>query len=212
MSGLSALLTISLVIVLLFGSVSLYMYTRIQQAEHKISLLESILLDLKLTTEVKGFSQSPASEETSENAETTQSEYVPFIEEYNDDSDEQVSESTDLENKTSSTAQETTSELEEYTAVVNSALNNEVVEVSEKLDHHLNESYSSESYDNMTLKQLQTLAKKKNISGASTMKRSHVLEALKTSEHKINNVEPGSNNTGDNSLFNNSAAVNFSSE
>ena len=62
MTTLSDTLTISLVLLLLFGSIALYLYTRIQQAEQKLSLLESILLDLKMSSEVKSYAELPAHE------------------------------------------------------------------------------------------------------------------------------------------------------
>ena len=62
MTALSDILTVGLVLILLFGSIALYLYTRIQQAEQKISLLESILLDLKMSTEVKSYTELPAHE------------------------------------------------------------------------------------------------------------------------------------------------------
>ena len=52
MNNISDTLTIGLVLVLLFGSIALYLYTRIQQSEQKINLLESILLDLKMSNEI----------------------------------------------------------------------------------------------------------------------------------------------------------------
>jgi hypothetical protein len=58
MTSLSDTLTVGLVLVLLFGSIALYLYTRIQQAEQKISLLESILLDLKMSSEIKSYCDS----------------------------------------------------------------------------------------------------------------------------------------------------------
>ena len=67
MASLSDTLTVGLVLVLLFGSIALYLYTRIQQAEQKISLLESILLDLKMSSEVKSYSELPAHEPISAN-------------------------------------------------------------------------------------------------------------------------------------------------
>jgi len=67
MTALSDILTVGLVLILLFGSIALYLYTRIQQAEQKISLLESILLDLKMSTEVKSYTELPAHETYQEN-------------------------------------------------------------------------------------------------------------------------------------------------
>jgi hypothetical protein len=54
-SGLSESLTLTLVLLLVFGSVCLYLYTRITQTEQKISLIESILLDLKMASDLRSF-------------------------------------------------------------------------------------------------------------------------------------------------------------
>jgi hypothetical protein len=59
MSAISDTLTIGLVLILVFGSACLYLYTRIQQSETKINLLESILLDLKMTNELKAYPNIP---------------------------------------------------------------------------------------------------------------------------------------------------------
>lgn len=55
MSTLSETLTFGLILLLLVGSVCLYLYTRIQQVEQKLSLVESILLELKMTSEFKNY-------------------------------------------------------------------------------------------------------------------------------------------------------------
>jgi hypothetical protein len=65
MSYLGDTLTVGLVLVLLFGSIALYLYTRIQQTEQKVSLLESIVLDLKLTGELPSFGEFPSSSDSS---------------------------------------------------------------------------------------------------------------------------------------------------
>ena len=57
MSYLGDTLTIGLILILLFGSIALYLYTRVQQTEQKVGLLESIVLDLKLTGEIQSFAE-----------------------------------------------------------------------------------------------------------------------------------------------------------
>ena len=81
MTSLSDTLTVGLVLVLLFGSIALYLYTRIQQTEQKISLLETILLDLKMSAEIKSYSELPAtelSEMKGGNQSESNAEYRPF--------------------------------------------------------------------------------------------------------------------------------------
>ena len=51
----SDVLMIGLVFFLLFGAVSLYLYMYVQQVDQKVNLLESILLDMKVSNEIKGF-------------------------------------------------------------------------------------------------------------------------------------------------------------
>ncbi len=61
MSYLGDTLTVGLILILLFGSIALYLYTRVQQTEQKVGLLESIVLDLKLTGEIQSFTEPPFS-------------------------------------------------------------------------------------------------------------------------------------------------------
>ena len=59
------LLTVSLFLILLFGAVSLYIYTRIQQCEQKLNLVESILLDIKMSAELREYPDIPVKAEPS---------------------------------------------------------------------------------------------------------------------------------------------------
>ncbi len=52
MSSTRDTIAISLMIVLLFGAVCLYLYTRLQQSEQKISIMEGMLLDIKMATDM----------------------------------------------------------------------------------------------------------------------------------------------------------------
>jgi hypothetical protein len=49
----------------------------------------------------------------------------------------------------------------------------------------------SANYEAMTLKELQTLAKTRGISGAGSMKKGAIIEALKTSDRSSGPVQPG---------------------
>lgn len=51
MNGLSDALTIGIVLALVFGALFFYLYSRLSQAEKRVSLSENILLDLKMATE-----------------------------------------------------------------------------------------------------------------------------------------------------------------
>ena len=161
---LSDTLTIGLVLILLIGSIALYLYTRIQQSEQKISLLESILLDLKMSSEVSAYSELPAHEMDS---------YVPYsetdtkeVEEYKsvvaDVTLESVPEhKNDTKYEAMGNAMDNAINYEPMNNTMNNAMNNGPV-----------------NYENMTVKELTSLAKSKGITGIT--KKSQLIEALRT--------------------------------
>jgi len=174
MASLSDTLTVGLVLVLLFGSIALYLYTRIQQAEQKISLLESILLDLKMSSEVKSYSELPAHEAISAN-------HTEAYAQHEDCYTEQIVHCFDKK-ELSPVLEEPLAEdtdAEQYKSIVADAINEDV-------DNEFSESNVSINYESMTLKELQSLAKSRGITGS--MKKGQLVEALKTSDRP----EPGS--------------------
>jgi hypothetical protein len=183
-------LTISLVLVLLFGSVALYLYTCIQQSEQKINLLESILLDLKMSAEVSSYTELPV--ENTEQAvssggsstPTANNSYVPF-----EDPDEAEHDTDSAENLPASIKLVDEVEINDST----------VIAVEQPA------SDSSAQYEAMSLKELQTLAKSRGIVGVT--KKGPLIEALKTSD-RSSAVKPGSMTAvGSNSFLETSAPV-----
>jgi hypothetical protein len=205
MSYLSDTLTVGVLLVLLFGAISLYLYTRIQQAEQKIHLLESILLDLKMSTEIKSYTELPADHDdlsatmaSSAVFHTPESDthYVAL----DDAPAESITEYTSLDDvaqdsgNVSNAASEAASS-EEHTVIT-----------LEEPETHAAAS-SSVSYESMTLKDLQSLARTRGITGAGSMKKGSIMEALKTSDRSTV-IKPGSTGTaGANSFLETSALV-----
>lgn len=191
MTSLSDTLTVGLVLVLLFGSIALYLYTCIQQSEQKISLLESILLDLKMSAEVKSYTDLPADEHiahvTSGSSMTPTAKqgdaYVPFEDEPEEGNDHVVE--IDEELPSMEVAASPKKDEENYSAIVADAIEN-----------------SPPNYDGMSLKELQGLALTRGITGAKAMKKGPLLEALRTSDR----VRPGSNVVAGSSSFVESSA------
>ena len=210
MTSLSDTLTVGLVLVLLFGSIALYLYTRIQQAEQKISLLESILLDLKMSSEIKSYSELPADQEQGvsrtvhSSTEQSGGNYAPFSEDNdeNDDSDDYypgavVGESTQSKSGSptpsvsGSVNDSADNEVTQYKSVIAEAVKEEEIAII-KTDE-MESSKVANNYEAMTLKELQTLAKTRGITGAGSMKKGPIIEALKTSDRiQGSPVEPGS--------------------
>ena len=159
MTTLTDILTVGLVLVLLFGSIALYLYTRIQQAEQKISLLEGILLDLKMGSEVKSYTELPAHEVHAE-------PYVPYEDVHFDNP-------ADSNNKHQLNDEV---DVEEYKSVVAQAvvLPDIVMDVNQKVN-----------YESMTLKELQSLAKSRELTGTGSMKKGQLIDALKALEKPV---------------------------
>jgi hypothetical protein len=210
MTSLSDTLTVGLVLVLLFGSIALYLYTRIQQSEQKISLLESILLDIKMSSEIKSYDELPASTQ----GNTNQSEYTSFEESEVDwypgtlVSDVQNTRTIGNKSPPNSPAPSVSSktvddndtqtnddmDVEQYKSVIADAVDNTI----ENIPNHtpftaetIESLKISPNYESMTIKELQTLAKSRGITGAGSMKRKAIIEALKTSD-RSQTYEPGS--------------------
>lgn len=213
MTSLSDTLTVGLVLVLLFGAIALYLYTRIQQAEQKISLLESILLDLKMGLEIKSFSELPALDHITDPKGLTSTEsanndvdsaqgapegYTPF---HDDQEGSEEAEELDSSPFVAEPVHENTShaqDVEQYKSVIAEAVQEEVA---------ISPVNASSPYDSMTLKELQALAKTRGITGAGTMKKGPIIEALKTSD-KIQHSpsEAGLNGAAGASFLDTSAA------
>jgi hypothetical protein len=208
MSYLSDTLTIGVLLVLLFGAISLYLYTRIQQAEQKIHLLESILLDLKMSTEIKSYTELPADhDELAASMSATMASSAIF---HTPESDSHY---VALDDAPAEPITEYTS-LDEATQPSVHAVDNTASEAAASeentvitLDEAESQAASSVTYESMTLKDLQSLARTRGITGAGSMKKGSIIEALKTSDRSTV-IKPGSSGTvGANSFLETSALV-----
>lgn len=208
MTSLSDTLTVGLVLVLLFGSIALYLYTRIQQAEQKISLLESILLDLKMSSEIKSYSELPADQEQGasrtahSSTEQSAGNYAPFSEDNdeNDDSDDyypgavvgesnQPKSGSPTPSVSGSVNDSSDNEVNQYKSIIAEAVKDEQPAETEAKEI---DAKVSVNYESMSLKELQTLGKTRGITGAGSMKKSAIIEALKTSDRSAASPQPGS--------------------
>jgi len=206
MSYLSDTLTIGVLLVLLFGSISLYLYTRIQQAEQKIHLLESILLDLKMSAEIKSYTELPADDlhEITTTANDTANDTV-----------------NDMANDDYVALDDAELPITEYTSLDESepVTEDAIITLDESMEGVVSVDTATSAasaapsvvYDSMTLKELQALARSRGITGAGSMKKGPIMEALKTSD-RITVVKPGSTGTGANSFLETSALVSDESE
>ncbi len=195
MTALSDTLTVSLVLILLFGSIALYLYTRIQQAEQRINLLESILLELKMSSEVKSYTELPASESEYDNEPhkymsspptSSIAEYTPFEEA----DDEELTTNDEVNSVASSkhsikSVEQLQQQQEQKQEEVDVDFYKSVLDSSVK--EEVKPRVSSTNYDGLNIKELHSLAKQRGITGATTMKKQAIIDALRASDK----TEPG---------------------
>ena len=178
MSSLNDILTLGLILILLFGAASLYLYTRIQQCEQKLNLVESILLDIKMSAELREYPKMVAELRESvplysNEAPSSVQESEPFVE-------------MQEEELYQSALEEAAQEVEDVPATtdVSDLLDSKSVEVTKATPKSSKGAVPvvtklSANYESMTLAELKALGKQRAISGASSMKRSQILEALR---------------------------------
>ena len=198
MASLNDTIALGLVLVLLFGAAALYLYTRIQQCEQKLNLVESILLDIKMSAELREYPEMKLSSRPSEHRAEHRSEqemYSSALEEAHLDSFE-----TEHTSVAIASAPVTTGVPVVNAPAVSSVVPSSVLDIqASPLDNTLSvseEPSSSKSsrklpsssgsmtanYEAMTLVELKDLAKSRGIKGSSVMRRGQVLEALRAED------------------------------
>jgi len=184
MTTLSETLTLGLVLVLLFGSICLYLYTRIQQNEQKLNLVESLLIDLKMTTEIKSYPDLPAPTQQEQMAS------MPVIIEMGSGSAAGapadvvptgigVVAMPDVAKAAAPTVEDS------YKKSIEEALEGVAAAASDSARVKVGANYPS-----LTLSELKALAKQRGISGASGMKRQQLIEVLQTADRAEENGAP----------------------
>lgn len=190
MSALSDTITLGLVLILVFGSACLYLYTRIQQSETKINLLESILLDLKMSNELKAYPPIiyPANDDETHVqinglSETT---LAPFV----DVHEEQPMKSSDLSQSSPVSEakrsikpfvdQDDTDPLQE---IITQQLHN-----ASSTDDDTKSMKMNVNYEALTLKELQDVAKQRGITKISALRRAELIKVLKNADETHVNV------------------------
>ncbi len=201
MTALSDTLTVSLVLVLLFGSIALYLYTRIQQAEQRINLLDSIVLELKMSSEVKSYTELPASEMDydTEPMPSAVAEYKPFDESETNDIEDTHSQASSVSSKRSDINKHVTPSFTEVSQEVQEVQEVDDVDFYKSVLDNATDQPSkvakiNVNYEAMNIKELHTLAKQRGITGATVMKKQAIIDTLKALDRPSSSstVEPGS--------------------
>ena len=177
MPALSDAVVIGIVLTLIFTAVSYYIYTRMVQAETKLGLLESILLNLKMATEASLFMsmtepppappQFRVAKMPKSNEEIDSSELQQMIDEAHDNVQTTIKEEND-----------------KNIELTNSGVSNSSVSLHVVKDEDGN-SKTHIGFESMSWKELCAEAKKRSIPGVSHMNRKKLIDILNKKENVI---------------------------
>jgi hypothetical protein len=195
MAGLSDSLTVAILLTLVFGAITFYLYSRMGQNEKRLGLLENLLLTLKMSTEAS--LMGPDSVEAVSTPSPLNPEDVDYVDEEQyaqmlkqtsptplAQVSKEVPESLPMNADGDLDADATEADAEQLlrsldgSALGGSALGGNPSNTVRKMDTN---------YESMTLKELKSLAKEKGHTGIPTTKR-EVIDLLKNRE-KPENVE-----------------------
>jgi hypothetical protein len=176
MSSLNDTIALGLVLVLLFGAAALYLYTRVQQCEQKLNLVESILLDIKMGAELREYPDlglQPQLQQHQHQQSQSKQPSSPLEEEalYSAALEEAAIESIEALPKEESDERQ---DKQVTVAATGGSKAKSPAPIVTK------QSSVTVNYEAMTLVELKELGRQRAIKGFSTMRRSQILEALRS--------------------------------
>jgi hypothetical protein len=164
MNTLSDSLTIGMILALVFGAVCFYLYSRVTQVEKRVGLTENILLDLKMATENTLMSMTHQSGGHGQDQDQDQEQYGRV---------EPISEPTPLDKN----EVENINDEDFYKSVLQQA-QSEAPLVSSTTTAP-NASGMEVNYESMSLKELKSLVKERNVPTTKEMNKKDYILALK---------------------------------
>jgi hypothetical protein len=188
MNGLSDALTIGLVLALVFGALSFYIYTRLGQVEKRVSLTENILLDLKIATEntIMSMSAPPEGSPASASASASRNE-------------EQLHHELQQEHEQQQNEEQAPDE-EFYKQVLQQAVAVPSDAPTATLDESQVSAKVDVNYESMTLKELKALAKQRSVNVPASAHKKDVIDLLKR-QNQSSVLEPGAGTLGNGGLL-----------
>lgn len=171
MMAVSDGVVIGIVLGLVFAAVSYYLHTRMTQLEKKVGYMEGILLDLKVTTEQAILSASEPPHFNSHSFGTlTSSEQK---DEDGSSNDVQQSYQSVQDGDAATSAQEQTDQ----------PSRSRTPSSEQGVPTHTNTTSVTNNYEAMTYKELQQLARQRNISGIRNLSKAQVIEIIRSHDN-----------------------------
>ena len=174
MAGLSDSITIGILLLLIFGAVSFYLYSRMSQTEKRLGLLENLLLTLKLSTEASLMGpdsvepiSSPAPLNPEDVDDVHEEDYAAML--------KATSPSTASPSASSHSAAPAKSDEADAEELLRS------LNVEKKTSVDVN-------YESMSAKELKALVKERNLAGAPEKKR-EIIAFLKNNGVRVSSEE-----------------------
>lgn len=168
-------LTIGLLLAVVFGGICFYLYTRVVYTEKRISLMENILLDIKMSQEHKPLHLLPPIPNTVAFEDTV----LKNIDEY--DMEEELIEEVEKNIEDLSNL-ENDEDTQEYTELLSQVSTETVIK----------EVTSKNSYDSMTKDELLELIKKRGLRAGNRPGREKLISLLEKADEATAPLEAGS--------------------
>lgn len=173
MMAVSDGVVIGIVLGLVFAAVSYYLYTRMSQLEKKVGYMEGILLDLKVTTEQAILSATEPSEPTGLHS----SEHSSSMEYQESNQNEDV-QTHDQPSRVRSPVQTPTPASSPIHSNTDGSEQPQQTTISTTSSNSM-----SANYESMTYKELQQLARQRNISGLRNLSKAQVIEIIRSHDN-----------------------------
>jgi len=169
MSFISESLTIGLLLAIVFGALFFYMYTRVTYNEKRVSLMENILLDIKMNQEQQPLHILPPIPQN-----------ISFHQTVTQEEDEEETHFEIIENE----------EEEEYTELLNQVHEDVKVEEVKKEEVVVEEIVNK--YDSMTKDELVELVKKRGLRAGNRPGREKLISLLEKADESTVVLDGGS--------------------
>jgi hypothetical protein len=186
MAAISDAFTVGVILLLIFSAITFYLYTRIQQTEKRLNLCENILLDLKVAAEHGA--PSPADflmHNPTVAATATTLDNIPV------GSDLESSDINEFYEQAIDAAYNQSDDAVDDVQDINAIIDDITVEKVETTVEQVTDNVVDVSiYDSLNVKELKNLAKQHHISGASSMSRNQLIDALSSANIKPTHDEP----------------------